>query len=69
MTQKIDHMTYLPDMEIIASTMLDEVLQARRAYRPEAYTAGHVRQALQENHLKPEHFAALLSPAAAPFLE
>jgi len=62
-------MTYLPDMEIIASTMLDEVIQAHHTYNPDCYTASHVRQALQKTHLQPEDFAALLSPAALPFLE
>ena len=69
MTPKTDPMAYLPDMEIIPSTMLDEVLQARSAYHPEACTAAQVRQALQKTHLRPEDFSALLSPAAAPFLE
>ena len=69
MTPKTDPMAYLPDMEIIPSTMLDEVLQARSGYHPEACTAAQVRQALQKTHLRPEDFSALLSPAAAPFLE
>ncbi|MEN6413089.1 MAG: 2-iminoacetate synthase ThiH [Veillonellales bacterium] len=69
MTTKIDHMTYLPNMEIISSTILDEVLQAHQAYNPDCYTAGQVRQALQKTHLLPDDFAALLSPAALPFLE
>jgi 2-iminoacetate synthase len=69
MAPKSDHMTYRPDMEIIASTMLDQVLQARNAYHPEACTADQVRRALQKNHLRPEDFAALLAPAAAPLLE
>jgi len=69
MTTKIDHMTYLPDMEIIPSTMLDEVLKAHHTYNPDYYTASHVQQALQKTHLRPEDFAALLSPAALPFLE
>lgn len=69
MTPRIDPMTYLPDMEIIPSTMFDEVLQARSAYHPEACTAAQVRQALRKTHLQPEDFSALLSPAAVPFLE
>jgi 2-iminoacetate synthase len=69
MTPKIDPMTYLPDMEIIPSTMLEQVLQARSAYHPEACTAAQVRQALRKTHLQPEDFSALLSPAAAPLLE
>ena len=69
MTKRISHMNYLPDMEIISSTMLDEVLQAHHAYNQDGYTAAHVRQALQMTHLRPEDFAALLSPSALPLLE
>jgi len=69
MATNTDPMTYRPDMEIIASTMLEEVLQARSAYRPEAVTAAQVRQALQRTRLRPEDFAALLAPAATPYLE
>jgi 2-iminoacetate synthase len=69
MSLKTDPMTYLPDMEIIPSTMLEEVLQARSEYHPEACTAAQVRQALQKTRLRPEDFAALLSPTAAPLLE
>lgn len=69
MPPKTDSMAYLPDMEVIASTMLDEVLQARNAFHPEACTAAQVRRALRKTHLQPEDFSALLSPAAVPFLE
>ena len=69
MTPNSDPMTYLPGMEIIASTLLEEVLAARRAYVPEAFGTARVRQALQKTRLRPEDFAALLSPAAEPLLE
>ena len=39
------------------------------AYDPARYTAGDVRRALVQENRTPEDFAALLSPAAAPFLE
>lgn len=67
--QHTDPMTYQPDMEIIASNIMQQVLAARRAYDENAYTEADVKQALLQEHLTPEGFAALLSPAAAPLLE
>lgn len=67
--QHTDPMTYQPDMEIIASDIMQQVLAARNAYDENAYTTADVKQALLQEHLTPEGFAALLSPAAAPLLE
>lgn len=67
--QHTDPMTYQPDMEIIASDIMQQVLAARSAYDEKAYTEADVKQALLQEHLTPEGFAALLSPAAAPLLE
>ena len=67
--QHTDPMAYQPDMEIIASNIMQQVLAARRAYDENAYTEADVKQALLQEHLTPEGFAALLSPAAAPLLE
>lgn len=67
--QHTDPMTYQPDMEIIASDIMQQVLAARNAYDEKAYTEADVKQALLQEHLTPEGFAALLSPAAAPLLE
>ncbi len=67
---RIDHMTYLPGMEILTeSTVLDEVVAAMEAYDYERYTAEDVRRALDADRRSIEDFAALLSPAAEPFLE
>ncbi len=66
---RIDHMTYLPDMEIIDSDIQDRVLSAMNAYDPESYTAADVRRALDHERISVEDFKALLSPAAQPFLE
>ena len=66
---RIDHMTYLPDMEIIDSDIQDRVLSAMHAYDPESYTAADVRRALDHERISVEDFKALLSPAAQPFLE
>lgn len=67
--QHTDPMTYQPDMEIIASDIMQQVLAARNAYDENAYTTADVKQALLQEHLTPEGFAALLSPTAAPLLE
>ena len=64
-----DIMTYRADMEDIGSEVLEQVLSAAGALRPEAYTAAHVRRALNRESRTPEDFAALLSPAAGEFLE
>lgn len=69
MNEKIDHMTYLPGMEEISHDVMDQVLRAANAYDCEAYSEADVRCALAKDALMPEDFAALLSPAAFPFLE
>ena len=66
---RIDHMTYLPDMEVFESDILDRVIAAMNAYDYEKYTEADVRRALARDNRTPEDFAALLSPAALPLLE
>lgn len=66
---RIDHMKYLPNMEVIKSDVLDRVIAARQAYDYETYDTADVRRALAKEHLGPEDFKALLSPAALPLLE
>ena len=66
---RINHMEYLPNMEIIESDVMDHVVAARMGYDYEAYGAEKVRQALRKDQLSPDDFKALLSPAALPFLE
>ena len=67
--ERIDHMQYLPGMEQIDHTIMDRVLAARSAYDAGRYTAADVQRALSADPCTPEDFAALLSPAAAPYLE
>ena len=69
MKERIDHMTYLPGMEDIGSELMDQVLAAADAFDYKAFTGADVRRALDKAALKPEDFAALLSPAAMPYLE
>ncbi len=66
---RIDHMKYLPDMEVIKSDILDKVVTDMENYDYDSYTAVDVRTALSHTHKTPEDFRALLSPAALPFLE
>ena len=64
-----DHMAYAEDMEVLDSTLLEEVLEARNSYDYSAYSEADVRQALPHQQRSPKDFAALLSPAALPLLE
>lgn len=66
---RIDHMKYLPDMEVLESSVMDQVLEAMEAYDPAKYTEEDVRRALEHTYRTPEDFGALLSPAALPLLE
>ena len=65
----IDHMKYLPGMEVIDSDMLDQVVAIRKSFNNDDFTDKDVRLALSKEHLDPRDFMALLSTAAAPFLE
>ena len=67
--QLTDHMAYAEDMEVLDSTLLEEVLEARNSYDYAAYSEADVRQALSHQQRSPKDFAALLSPAALPLLE
>ena len=66
---KIDHLTYLPDMEQIDPSIRLQVEEAFAAYDPASFTEDDVRAALDTDTLTPRDFGALLSPAAEPFLE
>lgn len=65
----IDHMKYLPGMEVIDSDMLDQVVAIRNSFNNDDFTDKDVRLALSKEHLDPRDFMALLSTVAAPFLE
>ena len=65
----IDHMKYLPGMEVIDSDMLDQVVAIHDSFNNDDFTEKDVRLALSKEHLDPRDFMALLSTAAAPFLE
>ncbi|WP_026884919.1 2-iminoacetate synthase ThiH [Clostridium akagii] len=69
MEQRVDHMKYMEGMEEIKSKVMDQVISKMEAYDSEKYTAHNVIEALKKDVLDIEDFAALLSPAALPFLE
>lgn len=66
---RIDHMTYLPGMEILESDIGQKVIERMESYDYNKYTEKDVKAALAHEVCTPEDFAALLSPAALPFLE
>ncbi|MDD6136341.1 MAG: 2-iminoacetate synthase ThiH [Lachnospiraceae bacterium] len=68
-SSRANHMDYLEGMEVISSDIFDKVLGEMNAYDYEQYTAADVRYALSKDTCDVEDFKALLSPAAAPFLE
>ena len=68
-TEDTNHMEYQEGMEVIPHDIMDEVIARRNSYDETAYTAQDVMRALRKDSLAPEDFAALLSPAAQPFLE
>lgn len=62
-------MEYQENMEVIPHDIMDQVIEAKNNFDPNKYTALDVKRALDKDSLSPEDFAALLSPAAFPFLE
>ena len=66
---RTDPMAYMPGMEVIDSDIKDRVRAAMASYDPSAYTAEDVRRALEHDTCTEDDLRALLSPAAAPFLE
>jgi 2-iminoacetate synthase len=68
--KRTNHMEYQPGMEVLSeSTVMDEVISRMNSYDYNTYTAADVRHALDNDYRSPADFAALLSPAAEPFLE
>lgn len=69
MRKDFDPMSYLPGMEEINSDILPQVTALLRKFAPERYTGSDVRAALSASSRGEHDFAALLSPAAEPFIE
>ena len=68
-TRETNHMEYQEGMEIVPGDIIDQVLAAREGYDETKYTAADVIRSLSKDVLAPEDFAALLSPAAQPYVE
>ena len=66
---RTNHMEYMEGMQVLESDIKDKVLRAMEAYDYDAYTASDVERALSNESCSIEDFKALLSPAAAPYLE
>ncbi len=66
---RINHMEYLPGMDVIDSDIRKCVMEQFDSYDYSKYTAADVRRALAKDKCSVEDFKALLSPAAEPFLE
>ena len=49
--ERIDHMKYLPDMEVLDSDLLDKVLAEMNSYNYDKYTAQDVNTALSHEHI------------------
>ncbi|MBQ7186922.1 MAG: 2-iminoacetate synthase ThiH [Ruminococcus sp.] len=64
-----DNMKYMEGQQQIKSDIMQKVMSAVESYDPSAYTANDVMRALDKPNPSPEDLKALLSPAAAPFLE
>lgn len=64
-----NHMEYLEGMEQIHSDIMEKVLREMDSYDYDSYTDADVRRALLSERCSIEDFKALLSPAAAPYLE
>lgn len=63
-------MTYLPGMEELEdSDIMDSVISAMNGYDADSYTSEDVERALYHDFCTEDDFGALLSPAAAPYLE
>lgn len=68
-TSRRNIMDYFPYMEKIESNICSQVMEHVKHSDFSKYTAGDVEAALKKSSCSIEDFKALLSPAAAPFLE
>ena len=67
--ERTNHMEYMEGMDNTGSEIMDEVLSRVSVYDFTKYTATDVESALKKDSIDIEDFSALLSPAAAPYLE
>ena len=68
-SSRTNHMEYMEGMEQISPKIREKTLAGMEDYDYSKYTARDVQMALAHETCSVEDFKALLSPAAAPFLE
>ena len=66
---RTNHMEYMPGMEKIESDVCRNVMEHMNSFDYSKYTERDVKAALEHEKCTIEDFKALLSPAAAPYLE
>jgi 2-iminoacetate synthase len=66
---RTNHMEYMEGMDRIDSDIMSKVLSQMNSYDYDSYTEEDVKWALSKDTCSVEDFKALLSPAAAPYLE
>lgn len=67
--KKTNPLEYGKDMEIIASGMLDQVIERVADYDYHQYTEADVKRVMRKEKLTLEDFGVILAPAALPYLE
>jgi 2-iminoacetate synthase len=66
---RTNHMEYMEGMEQLDSGIMERVLALTEEYDYTKYTGSDVRRALAKENLSTDDYAAILSPAAMPYLE
>lgn len=66
---RINHMEYMKGMEIIDSSIMNDVIEEMEKYNYNDFTEFDVKNALSKEVLSPRDFQSLLSPVALDFLE
>jgi len=66
---QLNHMEYMDGMEAIKSNIMDQVLNNVADYDYRQYTDQDVKRALAKEQISIQDYAAILSPAALPYLE
>lgn len=66
---RLNHMEYMDGMEVIDSNIMDKVLKNIADYDYQQFTDKDVKKALEKEQLSIDDYAAILSPAALPYLE
>ncbi len=68
-SEQVNHMQYLDGMDTIDSDIMGKVLASVDKYDDYHYTRNDVERALMKDQLTIADYAAILSPAAMPYLE